>query len=245
VTANPTQSLEGKVAVVAGASRGIGRAIARALARCGATLCLVGRDRDALAETRDGMPEHASHVLTADLTIDDEVRRVSQFVAGRLKRADILVHSAGLYIRGALSSASIDDFDRLYRANVRAPYLLTQDLVSLLIANHGQIVFINSTQALKTTAELSQYGATQHALTGIADSLRDELNADGVRVLSVYTGRTATPRTERLYRQQGTPYRPELLMQPGDVADAVVNALLLPRTAEVTEIRLRPLLKSY
>jgi NADP-dependent 3-hydroxy acid dehydrogenase YdfG len=75
--------------------------------------------------------------------------------------------------------------------------------------------------------------------------LRQEVNEQGIRVLCVYPGRTATSRQERLYAKEGKPYRPELLLQPEDIATMVVAALSLPRTAEVTDINIRPMLKSY
>ena len=78
----------------------------------------------------------------------------------------------------------------------------------------------------------------------IADSLRQELNPEGVRVLTVFPGRTATPGMQDLYRIENTPYKPELLLQPSDIAAVLVNALALPRTAEVTNISIRPFRKS-
>ena len=92
---------------------------------------------------------------------------------------------------------------------------------------------------------VSQFAATQHALKAIADHLREEVNADGVRVISVFPGRTATSRQAALYAREGRPYQPELLLQPEDVASVVVHALALPRTAEVTNVSIRPTLKSY
>ena len=91
---------------------------------------------------------------------------------------------------------------------------------------------------------LAQYDLTKHALKAIADSLRGEVNPDGVRVLSVYLGRTASEMQERIHQAEGRPYRPELLLQPQDVASVIVNALSLPRTAEVTDIHIRPMLKT-
>lgn len=155
----------------------------------------------------------------------------------------MLVHCAGAYARAEFASAEIEDFDRQYVANVRAPYLLTQLLLPALRASRGQIVFVNSTVGLSAGANVSQFAATQHALKAIADSLRDEVNADGIRVLSVYAGRTATPRQARIHEMEGTPYAPERLLQPEDVAAVIVSALTLPRTAEVTDIRVRPLIK--
>ena len=90
----------------------------------------------------------------------------------------------------------------------------------------------------------AQYDSTKHALKALADSLRGEINRHGVRVLSVYLGRTASEMQERIHRMEGKPYRPELLLQPNDVASIVVNVLSLPRTAEVTDISIRPMIKS-
>ena len=90
----------------------------------------------------------------------------------------------------------------------------------------------------------AQYDSTKHALRAIADSLRGEINEHGVRVLSVYLGRTASEMQEQICQMEGKPYRPELLLQPNDVASVILNALSLPRTAEVTDIWIRPMIKS-
>lgn len=108
----------------------------------------------------------------------------------------------------------------------------------------GQIVFINSSAGLNARADVGQYAATKHALKAIADSLREEVNADGVRVLSMFLGRTATPMQDAVHKMEGKEYHPECLIQPEDVAAVVVNALSLPRTAEVTDIHIRPMNKS-
>jgi NADP-dependent 3-hydroxy acid dehydrogenase YdfG len=156
---------------------------------------------------------------------------------------DILIHSAGTYIRGDVSKASILDLDLQYQANFRAPLFLTQALLPLIRLRRGQIVFINSSAGLTIRPGVGQFSATQHALKVIADSLRSELNDFGVRVLTVFPGRTATPRQEIIHQAEGRPYHPQRLMQPEDVAAVVINALALNRTAEVTNIEIRPFLK--
>ena len=107
----------------------------------------------------------------------------------------------------------------------------------------GQIVFINSSAGLRASGNLGQYAATKFALKAIADSLREEVNGEGVRVLSVYPGRTATPMQSAVHKLEGREYHPELLMQSADAAAVVVNALSLPGSAEVTEIFVRPMSK--
>jgi NADP-dependent 3-hydroxy acid dehydrogenase YdfG len=142
-----------------------------------------------------------------------------------------------------LETASVGDLDRQYVANVRAPYLLTQALLPELRAREGQMVFINSTVGLTARANIGQFAATQHALKAIADSLREEINPHGVRVVTIYAGRTATPRQAKIHAIEGKPYPRERLMQPEDVASVVLNALTLPRSAELTDVRARPMLK--
>jgi NADP-dependent 3-hydroxy acid dehydrogenase YdfG len=155
----------------------------------------------------------------------------------------VLVHSAGVISLGTVESAPVEDLDRHYQINVRAPYLLTQALLPLLRSHQGQIVFVNSSAAVSARAKVSQYAATKAALKALADSLRDEVNPDGIRVLSVFPGRTASPMQQAVHEMLDESYRPERLLQPEDVAAAVVSALRMPRSAEVTEINVRPLAK--
>jgi NADP-dependent 3-hydroxy acid dehydrogenase YdfG len=239
-----TGSLVGRVAVVTGASSGIGRAIALALSQKGAQLCLVGRNPTTLAETaaasRPGSEVATFHI---DLTVEENLKPLLLHLekSGRL---DILVHSAGVIHQDTMEHARIEDFDVQYTTNVRVPYMLTQRLLPLLATSCGQVVFVNSSAGLMAKRpEVGQYGATKHALKAIADSLREEVNPKGIRVLTVYLGRTATPMQEALYRQEGKIYHPEVLMQPEDVASVVVHSLMLPRTAEVTDISIRPMSK--
>ena len=236
--------LRGKTCVVTGASSGIGRAIAVALASAGATVCAVARRRKALEETAARANGAGAFALyETDLIVDEEVADLARALLERGGGLDVLVHSAGTISLGDLASASVDELDRQYAANVRAPYLLTQALLPALRANKGQIVFINSTVGLAARANTGQFAATQHALKAIADTLREEVNADGVRVLSVFPGRTSTPRQAAIHAVEGKRYAPERLMQPGDVASVVLSALTLPRSAEITDLRVRPLLK--
>jgi NADP-dependent 3-hydroxy acid dehydrogenase YdfG len=234
------------MALVTGASSGVGRAIALALAEQGAALALVGRRLEALQAVAASVRATAAppRCYRVDLTVDDDVLQLAAQLQREFGALDLLIHSAGVIVNGPLERAAVADFDRQYRLNVRAPYLLTQAVLPLLKARRGQIVFINSTVGLQAVAQAGQYAATKHALRAIADSLRAEVNAAGVRVLSVFLGRTATPMQAALCRAEGRAYHPELLIQPEDVALVVLNALCVPRTAEVTDIHLRPMIKS-
>jgi NADP-dependent 3-hydroxy acid dehydrogenase YdfG len=239
--------LAGRVAVVTGATGGIGRAIALALARREVRLCVVGRDPIALAKTvAEIQPFSQVNQFQIDLTVAENVHPLLQHLQSEIGGLDILIHSAGVAYQGPMEHARIEDLDLQYATNVRAPYLMTQRLLPMLTASRGQIVFINSSVGLTAKRpEIGQYGATKHALKAIADSLREEVNCKGVRVLTVYLGRTATPMQEAICRKEGRAFQPEALLQPEDVASVIVHALTLPATAEVTDVSIRPMQKSY
>ncbi|HEV2397950.1 MAG TPA: SDR family NAD(P)-dependent oxidoreductase [Candidatus Sulfotelmatobacter sp.] len=239
--------LAGQFAVVTGAGSGIGQAIAQAVGRQGATVGLVGRTKAKLDTTAATFNNHGPRpvILHTDLSVDNQIDSLKAELEQRFGQVDVLVMCAGEIAHGPVESAPVADFDKLYRTNVRANYRLIQNLLPLLRKRPGQIVFINSSVGLSARPNVAQFSASQHALRALTDALRAEINPDGIRVLSVYPGRVATPRQEKLYAKQGSDYKPELLVQPEDIASVVLNALLLPRSAEVTEISIRPLAKSY
>lgn len=235
-------TLHGHIAVVTGAGSGVGQAVAWALAAQGATLCLVGRTAATLEATASTVrsAQGAVHCYPTDLTRDEAVQTLTEQLQHKWDAIDILVHCAGIYAMGRLEDAPVTDFDCQYQINVRAPYLLTQKLLPLLRRRQGQVVFMNSLVVTTVAGGVGAYAATKHALTSIANSFREEVNAEGLRVLTVYIGSTATPMQAMIHRMKGRAYHPENLLQPSDVAAVVLNALCLPFTAEVTDISIRP-----
>ena len=239
--------LNHQFAVVTGAGSGIGKALAQALGAHGATVGLVGRTKAKLEATASSFNSQLPRpvVLPTDLSVDEQLDSLKAEVGRRFGQVDVLVMCAGEIAHGPIESASVADFDKLYRTNVRANYRMVQNLLPLLRKRPGQVVFINSSVGLSARPNVGQFSATQHALRALTNALRAEINPDGIRVLSVYPGRVATPRQEKLYTKQGSDYKPQLLVQAEDIASVVLNALLLPRSAEVTEISIRPLAKTY
>ena len=232
-------------ALVTGGGGGIGRAMCRALAREGATVWAIGRSAEPLTET---VAECGSRgrAYVADLTDDTQVDRLCEDASREFGRVDVLIHSAGVIAHGPIANLSVETLDTQFQSNVRLPYVVTQRLLPILRKRPGQIVFVNSSIVFGgPRLNTSQFAATQHAVRAVADTLRQEVNGDGIRVLCVYPGRTATSRQQRLYEKDGKPYRPELLLQPDEIATMVMAALSLPGTAEVTDISIRPMLKSY
>jgi NADP-dependent 3-hydroxy acid dehydrogenase YdfG len=235
-------SLKENIALITGASSGVGRAIALELAALGALVLLVARDPQKLKDVADAISAAGGKARTfaADLTDDKALAGLSAQVRKDFTRLDFLVHSAGVFKMGAIASAPLEDLDALMRCNVRAPFALTQSLLPLLISSRGSVAFINSTAGETTHANVGQYAASKFALKALADTLRLEVNAQGVRVLSVMLGRTATPMQEEVCRLEGSTYDATRFLQPRDVAQAVVNSLTLSPGAEVTNLFLRP-----
>jgi NADP-dependent 3-hydroxy acid dehydrogenase YdfG len=230
--------LQDFVALVAGASGGIGSAISSELLSAGAEVILLGRNTARLKASVPLSGLRNGRYLAADLTDVRGVEKVYSTVAAR-GRLDTLILSSGVYERS-------NDPEALYRqisANVCGPYALIQILLPILVRSKGHIIFVNSSQALRASAKVGQYAATMHAIKGIADSLRDEVNGDGVRVTSLYLGRTAGERQRALFEYEGRHYSPEKLIQPTDVAQTVVYLLRMPKTAEVTDLMMRPMQK--
>jgi NADP-dependent 3-hydroxy acid dehydrogenase YdfG len=229
-------------AAITGASSGIGAAVAREFAQAGARLFLTARDGRRLEAVAQDCVRRGGEADAVPCDLLDH-RAVADFAASVLRSApglDALVHAAGAYSFRSVDALGLDEFRRVVRVNLTAPFQLTQGLLSGLRAARGWVVFVNSSAVERAQANTSAYTASKHALRGFADVLRAEVNRDGVRVLSVYPGRTATPMQERVAEAEGSDYHPAALLPPDAVARAIHDALRLPASAEVTELRLRP-----
>ena len=193
-------------AVITGASSDIGSAIATAIASTGASVCLVGRNAERLESDCQKAARNCPHgdgltirFDSIDSAVEELVRRLKHEFEASMCWCIARAHSQ----KERLSQRLFEELDDLYRANVRLPFTLTQALLPFLKLRSGQIVFINSSQGLEARATTGLFASTQHALKAFADSLRQEVNAEGIRVLSVYPGRTATARMKSLYKTEG------------------------------------------
>jgi NAD(P)-dependent dehydrogenase (short-subunit alcohol dehydrogenase family) len=225
---------QNKRALVTGASSGIGQAIALALAAEGAHIHAVARSWP--------KPVAGWQLHNADFTVEAGLRRLAAEVAAE-SPLDLVIHCAGALEIGTVADFPIAQLDYLYHVNVRAPFLLTQLLLPNVTAGAGQIVFINSSAAMAPNTALAGYSSAKAALKLIADCLRMEVNPSGVRVMSVYPGKTASAMQVRAHKLAGKPYDAASLMQPEDVAQMVLSALALPKTAEMTDLHIRPMKK--
>lgn len=233
--------LLGKVAVVTGASGGIGKAVALALGAAGAKVAILGAEVDELRATvaEAGEDENLLY-LKCDIGKVSDIEVAADFITRMDRPLDILVHAAGVLEKRGTGVGHVVDLDEQYLINLRGPYVLTQRLMPQLISDAGQVVFINSTDTRTSFGGPAQHAIVKQGLTALADSLRKEVSPRGVRVTSIFPGKTATPITERVHLDRGVTYDPMILLQAGDIAESVLAVVTLPSRVEVTDVVLQP-----
>lgn len=224
-----------RTALVTGAGSGIGLACAAALAEDGHRVVLVGRRLALLEAAAATMP--GALAVAADLATDAGIGAVAEAVSGRL---DVLIHAAGAFRYGPLAETPMAAWQALDAVNLHGPFALTARCLPALRRAGGAVVFVNSTAALRGGPNAGAYAAGKSALRAAADVLRQEVGPLGVRVLSIFPGRTDTPMQDEVLAAEGRSADRGTLLAPSDVAAMVSAALRLPRRAEVTDITIRP-----
>jgi NAD(P)-dependent dehydrogenase (short-subunit alcohol dehydrogenase family) len=221
-------SLDGRTAIVTGASRGIGAAIARALDRAGARVALVARDQEALGSVAADM-HNDPVILPVDLADADAPARLVAEARDRAGPIDVLVNNAALAARAPTDELDAELVDRLYAVNVRAPLLLIAALVpSMVERGRGAIINISSGSAVVGTPRRAAYAATKGAIDAATRSLAIELGPHGIRVNSVAPGVVDTEMWARNKAIPGVIEEIEALTPlrrwatPDDIADVVV-----------------------
>ncbi|HEX3786276.1 MAG TPA: SDR family oxidoreductase [Pseudonocardiaceae bacterium] len=221
------------LALITGASRGIGAATARSLAR-GHDLLLGGRDAAALGALAAELP--GARPWPVDLAKPETFGAAVE----RIDRLDVLVHSAGLADLGPLPDTSLAVWRATMELNVIAVAELTRLLLPALRAAHGRVVLVNSGQGLRAAAGWGAYAASKFALRAYADVLRAEEEAAGVRVTSVFPGRTATDMQRQVRATEGGEFEPDRYLRPESVAESIAFAVAAPADAQLPELVLRP-----
>jgi short-subunit dehydrogenase len=228
-------------ALITGATSGIGKSIAVLLAKKGYNLICAGRNKERMILLEKELKACAGfYSYKCDLTVESELLDFVKRVNSDFEKIEILIHAAGCINPASVIDSKLEDYNFHFNLNTKAPILITKMLLEKLKDNNGQIVFVNSSAVQRAIPNLSLYTASKLALKGFADSLRQEVNQYGIKVISVYPGQTATPMQQKLYETENKNYNPEKLLQAMDVASAIVITLELPATAEVTDLYIRP-----
>jgi 3-oxoacyl-[acyl-carrier protein] reductase len=238
-----TELLKDKVAVVTGASRGIGQATAITLSQAGAGIVATARTEPELAELVERL-EHfggAALAVAADLRREEDVERLKTAALERFGRVDILVNNAGVGKYGPLQSLSAADYDWMMDTNMRSSFLCTAAfLPGMLERREGWIVFVASVAGLKGLPHETIYCATKFAQVGFAQALDYETREHGVKVSVVAPGGVHTTFAFGTGRTEDDP-RLAGMMAAQDVAEAVLFALTQPEKVRVFMIGMRPM----
>ena len=192
---NGDHALEGKTALVTGASSGLGRATAVALARAGADVALVARSADELDNTGEEVSKTGRRALTlpADLAREDEAAGAVGKTVEAFGRVDVLVNAAGIDVPGTVEDLDVGGWDLTLSVNLRAPFLLSKAAFPhMREAGGGTIVNVSSVAGKKGWANASAYCASKFGLTGLTQALADEGKEHGIRAIVLYPGAMAT-----------------------------------------------------
>tara|TARA_R110001583_G_scaffold2257_10_gene16686 strand:+ start:539 stop:1246 length:708 start_codon:yes stop_codon:yes gene_type:complete len=212
--------LQGKRALITGATRGLGASIAEEYAKQGCDLILVGRSADRLAKLEESLCALGVEVQTS--ICDLRVPRTVLALTDSLKdtNVDILVNCAGVFPVKGISEVSLEEYDECMNINVRAPFLLIRELSKNMVKNNwGRIINIASSSAYGGSPLTSIYCASKHALLGLSRSLYKELKGNNVRVICVSPGSIKTDMGKKV-EALGQTY--DTFMEPEEVAKYVV-----------------------
>lgn len=232
------QPLQGKVAIVTGAGRGIGRSIALALARNGAQVSLAARTEAELKVVQSEIEAFGGQAASfpADISQESEAISLLHNTIERFGRLDILVNNAGIGIFGPLVETTTDQWDRIMAVNARGPFLLCLEAIPCL-KQQEQAFIINITSVVGVKGYVNQaaYSASKHALMGMTKALAREVQRDGIRVHAICPGGVDT--------QLASQARPDLdkpvLIQPEEIADIVLFLVTRQGNAVIDEIHVR------
>lgn len=248
-----TRRLDGVVALVTGASSGIGAATARALAEDGAAVALVARREerlDALATelSRDG---GRALPLRADVTLEAEAREAVRRTVSELGRLDVVVNNAGIMLLGPIVGAPVEEWERMIDLNLKAALYVTHAALPHLLAaaedsprRVADLVNVSSVAGRRARSGMGVYNLTKHGLGAFSESLRQEVTARHVRVCLVEPGAVNTELFDHVRpevrERAARAYANLEKLEAEDVADAIRWAVTRPRRVAVNELLVRP-----
>lgn len=225
------------VALITGATAGIGRAVAFTLGRAGWAVGVTARTADQVAAVVAGL--RAEGITAAGAAGDagnpDDVERVTRAITAELGPVDTLVNNAGIAVFKPFEELTLADWDGMMSTNVRSLFLVTRAVLpGMRERGAGTIVNVASLAGRNGVKHGTGYAASKHAVLGFSRSLMLEVRAQGIRVVAVCPGSVDTALIRPLGRA------PERILQPADVADAILAALRLPARAMLSELDIRP-----
>jgi NADP-dependent 3-hydroxy acid dehydrogenase YdfG len=235
-------SAQGKVAVITGASSGIGEATARALVTAGYSVALLARRADRINELAAELGDNAL-AIEADVTDRDSLIAAAERVQTELGGADVLVNNAGLMLLGPFSSDQRDDYRRMVETNLLGAITTTEVFLDQLRNGGGDLINISSVAGRTARPTNGVYAATKWGINGWSESLRQELQPE-IRVTVIEPGAVATELTSHIThdetREAAEAFVEEIAIRPEDIAEVIVFAVSRPRRMTLNEILVRP-----
>jgi len=232
------RQLASKVAIVTGASRGIGRAVSVALAQEAATVVLAARSIQKLQETADKVTEAdgKAEIVVTELTEEESIKNLVKVTNEKFSRLDILVNNAGVTHLAKLEQTTTEDWERCMQVNARAPFILCREALPLLKKSQaGYIINIASVVGVKGYPLQSAYTSSKHALRGMTISLAEELKGSNIRVHLLCPGGVDTELVQKV--------RPDIkkdeLMQPEEIAELILYLVTHKGNAVIDELHIR------
>ena len=233
-----SEKLDGKIAVVTGAGRGIGKVIAQTLAAAGAQVILAARtseEIDALAEKISNTGGKALAIQT-DITKETDVEKLFARIDNEFQRVDLLINNAGMGVFSHLVDCSSEDFNNILAVNAGGTFLASREAFKRMIPQKsGYIINISSVLGIRAYVNQGAYTAAKHAVMGLTKTLAIEGQPHGIRVSAILPGGV---NTEMIAQS-----RPDLdldeLLEPQDIAGAVMYLLTLSPKASVDQIYIR------
>jgi 3-oxoacyl-[acyl-carrier protein] reductase len=231
-------NLDGKVALVTGAGRGIGKAVSCSLAKAGCRVVLAARTREQIEAVQKEILSQGGDALAvpADLTVDEDIQRLVEESQVKWGAVDILINNAGWGKRAPVVSASLTDWDQTFRLNLRAPMVLAKALLpSMIVKREGAVINIGSVSGKTGEANGAAYSASKFGLIGFTQSLYEEVREHGIKVAVILPGFVDTPLippNRQLDRSR--------MIQADDIARTILFVLTSPATCCPVEITVRP-----
>ncbi|HEY6332465.1 MAG TPA: SDR family oxidoreductase [Blastocatellia bacterium] len=235
--------LTGKIALITGASRGIGRGLAEAFAAEGASLILTARSRESLGELASGLKSEGAEVLAvpADVTVEQDVDRLFTEGMDRFTRLDILVNNAGVFDGGPLDRMSVETWDKVIAVNLRGPFLCTRQAMRIMKQQlSGRIINIGSIAAQRVRPFSAPYSTSKHGLWGLTQVTALEGREFGITCGCLHPGNTEVETLAEERRTNGEP-----VMRAEDLAQAAVAMASLPAGINFLEAIVLPVNQLY
>jgi NAD(P)-dependent dehydrogenase (short-subunit alcohol dehydrogenase family) len=230
--------LDGKVALVTGANRGIGRAIARGLAREGAALALAARGADSLEDAAREMTALGSTCLAVPADVTDETQVESLFarLTERFGRLDLLVNNAGAFDGGPLDELTTEAWDKVIAVNLRAPFLCSRAAMRIMKRQRGgRIINIGSISAQRVRHGSAPYATSKHGIWGLTQATALDGREYGITCCCLHPGNVAVERRETEKAEDAEP-----MMSPDEIAEVAVLMAALPPHVEMLEAIVLP-----